>query len=117
MKSLIPFLVLLGCQNCLPPAPGPVTDPPPAPTTTATVAPPAPPAPTPALSDEDAACAKFEELACVSRDGRNLWEPTPGGIACADVFRNATKNGVDLGARCIADMTDCDQRSACSTKK
>jgi len=64
----------------------------------------------------EAACAKFEELKCVSRDGRNLWEDTPGGVSCPDVFRNAEKNGVDLHPACIAHITKCEQRHDCTAK-
>lgn len=63
---------------------------------------------------EDAACAKFEELGCQARDGRNLWEPTPGGVECPDVFRNASEGGVNLNAPCIAKITSCNQRSKCT---
>lgn len=64
----------------------------------------------------EAACERFEELGCTSRDGRNLWEPTPGGVSCPDVFRNAEKNGVDLHPSCIAKIEVCEQRHSCTDK-
>lgn len=83
--------------------------------------PPVEPDPTdPVLPDDvdpnAAACERFEELGCQSRDGRNLWEPTPGGVECPDVFRNAEKNGVNLHPSCIAKIEKCEDRHACTEK-
>jgi hypothetical protein len=76
--------------------------------------------PDPVLPDgvdpAEAACKRFEELACQSRDGRNLWEPTPGGVSCVDVFKNAEKEGVDLHPACIAKIETCEERHACTDK-
>jgi hypothetical protein len=79
------------------------------------------PAPDPVLDagvDPDvAACDRYKELACKSRDGRNLWEDTPGGVSCPDVFRNAKKNDIDLHPACIAKMAKCEDRHACTAKE
>jgi hypothetical protein len=76
--------------------------------------------PDPVLPDDvdpaEAACKRFEELGCQDPEGRNLWEPTPGGAACPDVFRNAEKNGVDLHPACIAKIEKCEDRHACTDK-
>jgi hypothetical protein len=107
LSLAIPFL-LLGC----PPLP-PTNDVPPA----DTVAPSSPDPPVaPGVVPEEAACKRLEELQCKSRDGRDLWAPTPGGVSCADVFKNAKTNGVDLHPACIANMTSCDERDACTNK-
>lgn len=74
------------------------------------------PAPQPAYDDEAAvaACARLEQLRCRSRDGRNLWEPTPGNVTCVEVFRNAADAGVNLSPECVAKIEKCEDRSACS---
>jgi hypothetical protein len=70
----------------------------------------------PGTDPAEAACKKLEELKCMSKDGRPLWEPTPGGVSCPDVFRNAEKNGVNLHPACIATMKACEERDACTDK-
>lgn len=62
----------------------------------------------------EAACKKLEELQCLSTDGRPLWETTPGGVLCADVFRNAVKHNAGPLPACIAKIKSCDERLACS---
>lgn len=104
---LIPLAFALACELQPPVTP----EDKPAPTTE----PAKPIEPTPDVNE--AACQRFEELGCQSRDGRNLWEPTPGGVECPDVFKNAQKNGVDLHPECIAEMESCDEREACSTQQ
>jgi hypothetical protein len=70
----------------------------------------------PDVDPAEAACKRYEELQCMSRDGRPLWEPTPGGVSCVDVFKNAEKNGVDLHPACIAKIETCEERHACTDK-
>jgi len=70
----------------------------------------------PDVDPAEAACARFEELGCKDVEGRNLWEPTPGGVECVEVFRNAEKNGVDLHPACIAKIEKCEDRDACTDK-
>lgn len=70
----------------------------------------------PGVDPNEAACKRYEELECLSTDGRPLWEPTPGGISCPDVFRNAEKHGVDLHPACIAKIEKCEDRNACTDK-
>lgn len=86
---------------------------------TATVTP--NPNPDPVLPDgvdpAEAACERFKFLSCRSRDDRNLWDDTPGGVSCPDVFRNAAKNDIDLHPACIAKMEKCEERHACTAKE
>ena len=105
MKKLFALtaLVLAGCPPQLPPETKPTSEP--------------DPVLEPGLDPEDAACKRYEELKCQSRDGRNLWEPTPGGATCVQVFENAKANGVDLHPACIAKMATCEERDACTAKE
>jgi len=109
MKKLILFLFLVGVFGCPPPdIPGPHkldgggggADP---------VLP-------PGVDPAEAACSRYEELKCQSTDGRNLWEDTPGGKTCVEVFKNAEANGVDLHPSCIAKIEKCEDRHACTDK-
>jgi len=110
MKRFIPLLFVLlaapGCPGCPDPViPGP---------TDGGVEP--DPVLDAGVDPAEAACERLEELKCKSTDGRNLWEPTPGGVSCPDVFRNAEKNGVDLHPACIAKMEKCEDRHKCTDK-
>lgn len=64
--------------------------------------------------DADAACDRLHALQCKSVDGRELWAPTREGHSCPEVFRNASRAGVNLHPECIAKMQTCDERDACT---
>jgi hypothetical protein len=113
-RLIITLVLVLGCTGCPHDWPPVENDPSP----TSTVAPNPDPDPVlPKGTDADvAACDRYKELGCKSRDGRNLWEDTPGGVSCPDVFRNAAKNDIDLHPACIAKMEKCEDRHACTAK-
>ena len=70
----------------------------------------------PGVDPAEEACKRLEELQCISKDGRPLWEPTPGGVSCVDVFRISESNGVNLHPACIARIKTCEERHVCTDK-
>jgi len=109
----LPFLLMLALMVCMLPAcPDPVI---PGPQWDGGSVEPDPVLP-PGVDANEAACKRLEELQCKSKDGRNLWEPTPGGVSCVDVFRNAEKNGVNLHPACLAKIERCEDRHRCTDK-
>jgi hypothetical protein len=70
----------------------------------------------PGVDPAEAACERFEQLGCKDIEGRNLWEPTNGGVACVDIFRNAEEQGVNLHPACIAKIEICPERHICTDK-
>lgn len=104
------FLVA-GCPHDWPPV-----DPDPGPTSTVTPMPGPDPVLEPGVDADEAACERLKFLSCKSRDGRDLWKATPGGVSCPDVFRNAAKNDIDLHPACIAKIEKCEERHACTAK-
>jgi hypothetical protein len=54
------------------------------------------------------ACEHARALGCPEGD------PTPRGISCGEVCRNAASIGVDIGTACISAAPDCAAVARCS---